>query len=102
MSTNKEFLTFVLDQLSGLEDIKCKSMMGEYLIYYKGLLLSYIYDNCLLIKVTKASASLPKDATLQNPYPGASKKMFLYEELEDKAFLCSIFKAMYSELVPKA
>ena len=34
MASSKEYLSFILEQLSGLEDISYKAMMGEYILYY--------------------------------------------------------------------
>lgn len=68
MATSKEYLRFALDQLSDLEGISYKQMMGEYIIYYKGKLAAYVCDNRVLIKPVKSALSLMPEAPLQAPY----------------------------------
>lgn len=101
MATNKEYLTFVLEQLSEISDITYRQMMGEYIIYQNGKIAAYICDNRLLVKpVPSAEAMLPS-ASHEPPYDGA-KDMILVEQVEDKQFLTKLFNAMYDELpLPK-
>ena len=101
MATNKEYLTFVLEQLSEISDITYRQMMGEYIIYQNGKIAAYICDNRLLVKpVPSAEAMLP-GAPHEPPYDGA-KDMILVEQVEDKQFLTKLFNAMYDELpLPK-
>ncbi len=86
MSTTKEFLQFALDQLSGLDQIAHRQMMGEYIVYYQGKIAAYICDNRFLVKPVEAARTLLPEAPLEPPYPGA-KEMLLVEDLEDKAAL---------------
>lgn len=97
MASRKEYLDFVLEQLSGLDDITYRAMMGEYIIYYKGKIVGGIYDDRLLVKPTKSALKLMPDAAMELPYDGA-KEMLLVENVDDKAFLCSLFDAMLDEL----
>lgn len=101
MATNKEYLTFVLEQLSEISDITYRQMMGEYIIYQNGKIAAYICDNRLLVKpVPSAEAMLP-GAPHEPPYDSA-KDMILVEQVEDKQFLTKLFNAMYDELpLPK-
>ena len=57
MATSKEYIRFILEQLSGLEEISCRSMMGEYIIYYRGKIAAYVCDNRLLVKPVDAAKS---------------------------------------------
>ena len=50
MATSKEYKDFIIEQLSILSDITYRPMMGEYLLYYKGILFGGIYDDRLLVK----------------------------------------------------
>ena len=101
MSTSKEYLNFVLEQLSELEEISHRAMMGEYIIYYRGKIAGGIYDNRLLIKPTESAKSVMPLVTYEIPYKGA-KEMLLVDNLDDKEFLKELFEAMYDELpVPK-
>lgn len=101
MSTSKEYLNFVLEQLSELEEISHRAMMCEYIIYYRGKIAGGIYDNRLLIKPTESAKSVMPSVTYEIPYKGA-KEMLLVDNLDDKGFLKELFEAMYDELpVPK-
>lgn len=97
MASSTEYLQFVLEQLSDLEEITYRAMMGEYLIYYRGKIVGGVYDNRLLIKPTKSAIACIPKARYELPYEGA-KEMLLVEELDDKAFLTALFCAMYDEL----
>ncbi len=101
MSSSKEYLEFVLEQLSELTDITYRAMMGEFIIYYQGRVIGGIYDDRFLVKETKNARKLMPDGALELPYEGA-KKMLLVENIEDKAFLKELFEAMVGELpLPK-
>lgn len=97
MPSSKEYLDFILEQLSGLEEISHKKMMGEYIIYYKEKIIGGIYDNRFLVKPTKSAIELMPDATYEIPYEGA-KEMLLVDNVDSKDFLAKLFNAMYDEL----
>ena len=101
MASSREYLTFVLDQLSGLDGITYRGMMGEFILYYRGRVAGGIYDDRLLVKPVPAALSLMPDAPRELPYPGA-KEMLLVEDVDDADFLQSLFRAMYDELPQKA
>lgn len=97
MASTKEYLDFVLEQLSELDDITHRAMMGEFIIYYRGKIVGGIYDDRLLVKVTDSAKRLMPEAPLELPYEGA-KQMLLVEEIDNKEFLARLFNEMYSEL----
>ena len=97
MASSKEYLDFVLEQLSGLEEITYRAMMGEYIIYYRGKIIGGIYDDRLLVKPVKSAVSLMPDAVYELPYEGA-KEMLLVDGVDSKDFLTRLFHAMYEEL----
>lgn len=98
MATSTDYLEFVLEQLSELEDISYRAMMGEYVIYYKGKVAGGLYDNRLLVKpVSSALAAMP-DALMEYPYDGAVGKMLLVDEIDDRELMKRLFEAMYDEL----
>ncbi len=97
MSTSKEFISYIKEQLSELEEITTRSMMGEYIIYYRGKIAAYVCDDRLLIKPVAAAKELMPDSPLEPPYTGA-KPMLLCENTDDKAFLARLFNAIYPEL----
>ena len=97
MAVNKDYLNFILEQLSELNGITYRAMMGEYIIYFKGKIVGGIYDNRFLVKPTKSAEKLMPDAPLELPYEGA-KEMLLVENVDDKDFLTKLFNVMYSEL----
>ena len=97
MASSKEYLDFVLEQLSELEDISYKAMMGEYIIYYRGKIVGGIYDDRFLVKNVKTAREMMPDADLELPYEGA-KEMLLVDDVDNKEFLKELFEAMYDEL----
>lgn len=97
MASSKEYLDFILDQLSGLDDITYRAMMGEYILYYRGKIIGGIYDDRFLVKPVKAAAAMMPDAELELPYEGA-KEMLLVDNVENREFLEELLNAMYPEL----
>ena len=80
MASSKAYLEFILGQLSELEEVTYRAMMGEFILYYRGKVVGGIYDDRLLVK------------------PVASKEMLLVEAVDEKEFLTGLFRAMYEEL----
>lgn len=97
MASSKAYLEFVSEQLSGLEGITYKAMMGEYIICYRGKIVGGIYDDRLLVKIVKSSISLMPNAMRELPYEGA-KEMLLVDDVDNRDFLEELFRAMYDEL----
>ncbi len=97
MASTKEYLDFVLEQLSELDEISSRAMMGEYILYYRGKVFGGIYDDRLLVKPVPAAVKLMPDAELELPYEGA-KEMLLVDDVENKEFLRELLEAMYVEL----
>ncbi len=97
MATSKEYLAFILDQLSALDGVTHRAMMGEYILYYHGKIAAYLCDDRLLVKPVPSALHLLPDAPQEPPYEGA-KPMLLVERVDDGAFLCTLFRAMYDEL----
>ena len=97
MASSKEYLNFILDQLSGLDGISYRAMMGEYIIYYNGKIVGGIYDDRFLVKPVKAAVAMLPDAKMELPYEGG-KEMLLVEDVDNKDFLQDLLQAMYKEL----
>ena len=97
MASSREYLEFILEQLSLLDEITYRTMMGEYIIYYRGKIVGGIYDDRFLVKQTKSATALMPEAMLELPYEGA-KEMILVEEVDNREFLKELFEAMYPEL----
>lgn len=97
MASSKDYLEYVLDQLSSLNDISYRAMMGEYIIYYHGKIVGGIYDDRFLVKPTKSALDLMPDASRELPYEGA-KEMLLVEDVDDREFLNELLNAMVDEL----
>ena len=100
MASSKDYLDFILGQLSDLEDITYRPMMGEYILYYKGRIFGGIYDDRLLIKPVKAAVEAMPEAEYDLPYEGA-KEMLLADCVDDRDRLQSLIEAMYPELPEK-
>ena len=97
MASSKEYLEFILDQLSELEEITYRTMMGEFIIYYHEKVVGGIYDDRLLVKPVKSAISFIPTASYELPYEGA-KEMLLVDEVENKEILTGLFNDMYEEL----
>lgn len=97
MASSKQYLEFVLDQLSALDGITYKAMMGEFILYYQGKIVGGIYDDRFLVKPTPSAKRLMPDAPLETPYEGA-KEMLLVENVDSRDFLLTLMNAMLNEL----
>ncbi len=97
MASSKEYLAFILEQLSELDDITYRAMMGEYVLYYRGKVFGGIYDERFLVKPTKSAVAMMPDADMELPYEGA-KEMIFVDDVENKEFLRDLLEAMYAEL----
>lgn len=97
MASNKDYLEFILEQLSGLNEITHRSMMGEYILYYRGKVFGGIYDDRFLVKPTKSAKAMMPDADMELPYEGA-KEMILVDDVDDREFLRELVEAIYEEL----
>jgi TfoX/Sxy family transcriptional regulator of competence genes len=97
MASSKRYLDFILEQLSGLDDVSYRAMMGEYIIYYRGKIVGGIYDDRFLVKPTKSAVAMMPNASMELPYEG-SKEMLLVDNVENREFLRELIEAMYDEL----
>lgn len=97
MASSKEYLNFILEQLSDLEEITYRSMMGEYIVYYRGKIVGGIYDDRFLVKPVKSAIAYMPNAKYELPYDGA-KEMLLVDDVDNKDFLTGLFNSMYEEL----
>lgn len=97
MATGEAYLQFVLEQLSGVEGLTTRAMMGEYLLYLNGRIAAYLCDDRLLVKPTPSALRLLPDAPWEAPYDGA-KELPVVENVDDRAFLAALFAAMEPEL----
>ncbi|MBC2575459.1 TfoX/Sxy family protein [Peptostreptococcus canis] len=97
MASSREYLDFIMEQLSGLEDINYRAMMGEYILYYKGKIVGGIYDDRLLVKPVKSAINYISTPEYELPYEGA-KEMILVDNVDDKEYLAGLFNTMFDEL----
>lgn len=97
MASSKDYLDYILEQLSEPEDVSYRAMMGEYIIYYRGKVIGGIYDDRFLVKPTKSAKAMMPDAVPELPYEGA-KEMLLVDNVEDRIFLRELLEAMHAEL----
>ena len=97
MASSREYLDFILEQLSGLEKITYRAMMGEFILYYRGRIVGGIYDDRFLVKPTKSALAMMPDADREIPYEGA-KEMLLVGNVDNREFLTELLETMYEEL----
>ena len=100
MASKKEYLDFIMEQLSDLPEVSSRAMMGEYILYFRGKVFGGIYDDRLLVKPVPSAVRLMPDAPMELPYEGA-KEMLLVEDVDDREFLCSLIEGMWEELPEK-
>ena len=100
MASTKGYLEFILEQLSELDGITHRTMMGEYILYYRGRIFGGIYDDRLLVKPVPAAVKLMPDAEMEMPYDGA-KEMILVNDADDRGFLQNLVESMWEELPDK-
>lgn len=96
MASSNSYLEYVLDLLSGLDDITCRPMMGEYMLYYRGRIFGGIYDDRFLVKPVKAAVEMMPEAEYEVPYEGAREMLMV--DTEDREFLTELIERMYPEL----
>ena len=99
MASTKAYLDFVLEQLSGLDEISSRAMMGAFILYYRGKVFGGIYDDRLLVKPVPVAVKMMPDAEMEPPYAGA-KKMILVD-VDNRQFLCELVESMWEELPKK-
>ena len=97
MASTKEYLEYVLEQLSEVDGLRYRPMMGEYLIYCRNRLVGGVYDDRLLVKPTKSALAHLPDAPREEPYPGG-RPMLLVTEMENKRLLQELLEAMADEV----
>lgn len=97
MASSKEYLDFILEQLSELEDISYRAMMGEFILYYRGKIVGGIYDDRFLVKNVKSAKEYMGETQEETPYKGA-KPMLLVDNVDNKEYLQNLFNAMFDEL----
>ncbi|MBP5426805.1 MAG: TfoX/Sxy family protein [Clostridiales bacterium] len=97
MGSNKEYLDFVLEQLSELDEITYRYMMGEYIIYYRDKIVGGIYDDRFLVKPTEVGLAMMPHANMEIPYKGG-KEMIMVDNIDSKDFLKELIEKMYQEL----
>ena len=97
MASSKEFVQFIMAQLSDLENVSHRAMMGEYVVYYGGKVIGGIYNDRLLVKAVKSAIDFTPEPCFVIPYEGA-KEMLLVSDVDNKEFLINLFKVMYDDL----
>lgn len=98
MASSQDYLEYLLEQLSQVEGISYRPMMGEYIIYHHGKVIGGLYDNRFLVKPTQSAQNMMPEADWELPYDGAKKKMLLVDDLDNKQFLRELLNAIYEEL----
>lgn len=99
MSTTKDTCAYILDLIGLPDDITVRPMMGEFLLYYRGVLIGGIYDSQLLLKETPGVAQYQLPQVL--PYSSAKRTMYNVEDLDDRARLQEMIVATYQDLAPE-
>ncbi|EOB8087837.1 TfoX/Sxy family protein [Staphylococcus aureus] len=96
MATKKDVHDLFLNHVNS-NAVKRRKMMGEYIIYYDGVVIGGLYDNRLLVKAIKSAQQKLQDNTLVSPYPG-SKEMILILDFTEATNLTDLFKTIKNDL----
>ncbi len=99
MASGKEYLEFILEQLSELPGIAFRPMMGEYILYFNGKIFGGIFDDRLLVKPVPAAIAYMEEIRYEIPYEGG-KPMLLVENVDNREYLTGLVTVMYPELPP--
>ena len=97
MSSTREYLDFIMDQLSELGDVSYRAMMGEYVIYYRGVVVAGVYDDRFSVKPTPGACKILPNAPMEIPYPGG-KPMIMIEDIENRGLLRDVFNAVSKDI----
>ena len=97
MASSKDYLQFILDQLSDLPEISYRQMMWEYVLYYHQKIIGWIYDNRLLLKPTEQVKEIMNNMEMQVPYPWA-KPMIYVDNIDNSDYLKKIIETTYQWL----
>ncbi|MBR5292757.1 MAG: competence protein TfoX [Clostridia bacterium] len=100
MASSKEYLNFILEQISQADDVSYRPMMGEFIIYCRGKNIGGVYDDRFLVKPVEAAKRLMPNGQYEKPYDGA-KAMLLVDNLDDKDFLKQLIESIADELPNK-
>ena len=98
MATSKEYLSFILEQLSSLDGISYRMMMDEYLIYYHGKVAAYICDGRFLVKPVPSVIKMLPEVEYDAISKGGRKKLLQVDDIDNRELLTNLFMAMYDEL----
>lgn len=99
MSTSAEYIRFVLEQLEGIEDVTCRKMFGEYLVYVRERPVLLVCDNCTMVKKLPELAELMKDASEGIPYDGAKPHYIL--DIENRELVAEVIGILVEVTPPK-
>ena len=97
MASSREYFDFIIDQLSLVDGITSRKMMGEYILCCDGKIFGGIYDDRFLVKPTKSALAKMPEAKRELPYDGA-KEMLLVEDVENREFLRDLVSSILSDL----
>lgn len=98
MATSKEYMEFLMNQLSNLDDVNYRRMMGEYLIYYRGKVAAYVCDERFLVRPVLSAVKLLPDAEYDSISEGGRKKLLRVDDVDNKELLVELFEVIYDEL----
>jgi TfoX/Sxy family transcriptional regulator of competence genes len=103
MASKKDTLDFVLEELSYVEDLSSRKMMGEYLIYVNKKVVGGIYDDRFMLKDTPSIQTLLKDCPKESPYSGAKlminvSDIIFNAKSDNKNFFKQVLSLIYDDL----
>lgn len=98
MASDKSFVEFIVDQISGAGEISYRKMFGEYALYCDGKVVALICDNRLFVKPTASGRAFVGNVVEAPPYPGAKQYMLIEDQVDDRDWMCSLIQTTAKEL----
>ncbi len=98
MSSNKDFVEFIVEQIENAGTITYRKMFGEYAIYSNGKVVGLICDNQLFIKPTEGGKSFIGNVKEAPPYPGAKMSFLIEDKIEDREWISQLIRITSNEL----
>ena len=98
MSSDENFVKFIVDQVENAGVIRYKKLFGEYAIYSDGKVIALVCDDQLFVKPTDAGRKFIGEVVEAPPYPGAKLNFLVEDKLDDKEWISELIRITAKEL----
>jgi TfoX/Sxy family transcriptional regulator of competence genes len=98
MSSDIDFVDFIVEQIENAGIITYRKMFGEYAIYSDGKVVALICDNQLFVKPTEGGKSFIGNVKEAPPYPGAKMSFLIDDEIDNREWISQLIRITAKEL----